>query len=225
MESNEPRIWTEADKNFVQSAAGFISLVAPTESMESTIKQIQEDAQLTSQVAQGIYNEHELQETLHSCAKKVVTRLAATRFLLLQYAHEQNNYQIIYQNQPHNRRPLAFALNTLKELDEQLLQRSTQAVEIENLDEDLRFFSWRPLLLESGVRSLLICKCTHGDIPGALLVITHETHRSWTTVEKELLWAVSQQIGVIVRQWQLHNRTTQQQKSSQAFEQCLRILT
>lgn len=225
VESNEPRIWTETDKNFVQGAAGLISLVATTESMESTIKQIQEDAQLTSQVAQGIYSEHDLQETLDSCAKRVLARLAATRFLLLQYNPEENNYQFIYQSQPHNRRPLAFALNTLKELDGQLLQRSNQAVEIENLDEDLRFFNWRPLLLESGVRSLLICKCTHEHIPATLLVITHETHRSWTTLEKELLWAVSQQIGVIVRQWQLHNHTTQQQKTSQAFEQCLRILT
>ncbi|MEH1842920.1 MAG: GAF domain-containing protein [Nostoc sp.] len=225
VESNEPRIWTEADKNFVQGAAGLISLVATTESMESIIKQIQEDAQLTSQVAQGIYSEHNLQETLDSCAKRVLARLIATRFLLLQYDPEQNNYQFIYQNQPYNRRPLTFALNTLKELDEQLLQRSTHAVEIENLDEDLRFFNWRPLLLESGVRSLLISKCTHEHIPATLLVITHETHRCWTTLEKELLWAVSQQIGVIIRQWQLHNRTTQQQKTSQAFEQCLRILT
>ncbi|MEH2309482.1 GAF domain-containing protein [Nostoc sp.] len=225
VESNEPRIWTEADKNFVQGVAGLISLIAPNESMESTIKQIQEDTQLTSQVAQGIYSEHDLQETLHSCAKKVLARLTATRFLLLQYDPEQNNYQFIYQSQPHNRRPLTFSLNTLKELDGQLLQRSTEAVEIENLDEDLRFFNWRPSLLENGVRSLLICKCTNGTIPAALLVITHETYRSWTTLEKELLWAVSQQIGVIVRQWQLHNRTTQQQKTSQAFEQCLNILT
>ncbi|MBN3894380.1 MAG: GAF domain-containing protein [Nostoc sp.] len=225
VESNEPRIWTETDKNFVQGVAGLISLVAATESMESTIKQIQDDAQLTGQVAQGIYSEHDLQETLHSCAKRVLARLGATRFLLLQYDPEQNNYQFIYQNQPHNRRSLTFTLPNLKELDGQLLQRSTQAVEIENLDEDLRFFNWRPSLLENGVRSLLICKCTHGHIPAPLLVITHETHRSWTTLEKELLWAVSQQIGVIVRQWQLHKRTTQQQKVSQAFEQCLRILT
>ncbi|MHC5614174.1 MAG: GAF domain-containing protein [Nostoc sp.] len=225
VESNEPRIWTEADKNFVQGVAGFISLVASSESMESTIKQIQEDAQLTSQVAQGIYSEHDLQDTLHSCAKKVLARLTATRFLLLQYDSEQNNYQFIYQNQPHNRRLLTFTLDTLKELDGQLLQRSTQAVEIQNLDEDLRFFNWRPLLLENGVRALLVCKCTHEHIPGALLVITHESHHSWTTLEKELLWAVSQQIGVIIRQWQLHNRTTQQQKVSQAFEQCIRILT
>ncbi|MEH2390523.1 MAG: GAF domain-containing protein [Nostoc sp.] len=225
VESNEPRIWTETDKNFVQGVAGLISLVAPAESMESTVKQIQEDAQLTSQVAQGIYSQHDLQETLHSCAKRVLARLAATRFLLLQYDTEQNNYQFIYQSQPYNRRPLTFTLHPLKELDGQLLQRSTQAVEIENLDEDLRFFNWRPPLLENGVRSLLVCKCTHEHIPAALLVITHETHRYWTTLEKELLWAVSQQIGVILRQWQLHNRTTQQQKTSQAFEECLRILT
>ncbi|MEH2336647.1 sensor histidine kinase [Nostoc sp.] len=225
VESNEPRIWTETDKNFVQGVAGLISLVAPAESMESTVKQIQEDAQLTSQVAQGIYSEHDLQETLHSCAKRVLARLAATRFLLLQYDPEQNNYQFIYQSQPYNRRALTFTLHPLKELDGQLLQRSTQAVEIENLDEDLRFFNWRPFLLENGVRSLLVCKCTHEHIPVALLVITHENHRSWTTLEKELLWTVSQQIGVILRQWQLHNRTTQQQKTSQAFEECLRILT
>lgn len=225
VESNEPQIWTETDKNFVQGVAGLISLVAPAESMESTVKQIQEDAQLTSQVAQGIYSQHDLQETLHSCAKRVLARLAATRFLLLQYDPEQNNYQFIYQSQPYNRRALTFTLHPLKELDGQLLQRSTQAVEIENLDEDLRFFNWRPFLLENGVRSLLVCKCTHEHIPAAILVITHETHRSWTTLEKELLWAVSQQIGVILRQWQLHNRTTQQQKTSQAFEECLRILT
>ncbi|MEH2085285.1 GAF domain-containing protein [Nostoc sp.] len=225
VESNEPRIWTDTDRNFVQGVAGLISLVVPTESMESTIKQIQEDAQLTSQVAQGIYSEHDLQTTLHSCAKRVLARLGATRFLLLQYDPEQKNYQFTYQSQPQNRRPLAFTLQTLKELDGQLLQSSTQAVEIENLDEDLRFFNWRPLLLENNVRSLLVCKCTHEHIPAALLLITHDTHRSWTTLEKELLWAVSQQIGVIVRQWQLHNRTTQQQKTSQAFEQCLRILT
>ncbi|MEH2069864.1 MAG: GAF domain-containing protein [Nostoc sp.] len=224
VESNEPRIWTDTDKNFVQGAAGLISLIAPNENTESTIKQIQEDAQLTSQVAQGVFNEHELQETLQICAKRVLTRFAATRFLLLQYDPEQNNYQFIYQSQPHNRRPLKFPLDTLKELDGQLLQRSTQAVEIENLDEDLRFFNWRPLLLENGMRSLLICKCLHGQIPPALLVIAHETHRSWTTLEKELLWAVSQQIGVIVRQWQLHTRTQHQQKITLAFERCLNIL-
>jgi transcriptional regulator with GAF, ATPase, and Fis domain len=224
VESNEPRIWAEVEKSFVQGAAGLVSLVAPIESTENTIKQIQEDAQLTSQIAQGIYSEHDLNQALYNCAKKVLARLGATRFLLLQYDPEQNNYQFTYQSQPQNRRSLTFTLNPLREMDQQLLQSATIAVEVENLDEDLRFFNWRPFLLENGVRSLLICKCAQGQTTAALLIITHETHRSWTTLEKELLWVVSQQVGVIVRQWQLHNLTQQQQTISQTFEQCLHML-
>ncbi|MBE9004605.1 GAF domain-containing protein [Fortiea sp. LEGE XX443] len=224
VESNEPRIWTEADKNFVQSAAGLISLVAPTETMESTIKQIQDDAQLNSQIAQAIYNNDDLQATLSNCATKVLTRVAANRFLLLQYNPEQHNYQIIFQSQPQNRRPLTFTFHAPKDMDEQMLKSAKTAVELQNIEEDLRFFNWRPLLLEHGMRSLLVCNCTQGHTPNALLVIAHETNRSWTTLEKELLWVVSQQIGVIVRQWQLQTDTEQQQQILHSIQQCLRIL-
>ncbi len=238
VEGNQARIWTDADKNFVQSAAGFISLVAPSENMEGTIKQIQADAELTSQVAQAIYSEHDLQEVLRICAQRVLDRLGTTRFLLLRYDPDQNHYQILHQSQIHNRRSLTFTVNALKDIDRQLLQRTTEAVAIENLDEDLRFFNWRPFFLENGVHSLLICNCSQGNSPTALLicncsqgnsptaivVIAHESHRSWTTLEKQLLWIVSQQVGVIVRQWQLQGSNEQQRTILHSFQECLRIL-
>lgn len=224
VEAKEARIWTEADKNFVKGAAGLISLVTPNESMETTIKQIQEDAQLTSLVAQAIYNDYDTEEILRICAARVLSRLAATRFLVLHYDSDQNNYQFFYQSQPHNRRPLTFALDPLKELDRQLLQSSSEGVGIENIEEDLRFFNWRSPLLENSVRSLLISKCAQDYAPEALLVIANETNRCWTTQEKELLWIVTQQIGVIIRQWQLHHQTKQQQKILSSFQQCLRIM-
>ncbi|MFN6571146.1 GAF domain-containing protein [Dendronalium sp. ChiSLP03b] len=224
VEGNEPRIWTEADKNFVQGAAGLISLVAPTDGMESTIKQIQDDSYLTSQIVQAIYSNQDLHEALHNCATKVLARLAATRFLLLQYNPEQNNYQVVYQTQPHNRRPLTYAFDALKDMDRQMLKSTKTAVEVENLNEDLRFLNWRASLLENGVRSLLICNCVQGHAPAALLLLAHENYRTWTTLEKELLWVVSQQIGVIVRQWQLHTDTEHQQKILSSIKQCLRIL-
>ncbi|ALF56457.1 ATP-binding protein [Nostoc piscinale CENA21] len=224
VEANEPRIWTEADKNFVQSAAGLISLVAPSETMDTTIKQIQEDAQLTSQVAQAIYHEEDLQATLRDCATKVLTRFAATRFLLLQYNPDLNSYQIIFQTQPQNRRPLTVSFNTLKDMDEQMLKSATTSVEVQKVEEDLRFFNWRPLLLEHGMRSLLVCNCAQDHTPNALLVIAHETNRGWASLDKELLWAVSQQIGVIVRQWQLNAEVEQQQKILHSIQRCLRIL-
>ncbi|WGV27076.1 GAF domain-containing protein [Halotia branconii] len=224
VEGNEPRIWTETDKNFVQSAAGLISLVAPVESMESTIKIIQDDTQLTSQVAQAIYSHHDLHETLRNCATRVLARLAATRFLLLQYDLDQHNYQILYQTQPHNRRPLAFTFHTLKDMDLQMLKSATIAVEVENLNEDLRFLNWRSPLIENNVRSLLVCNCAQGHAPEALVLIAHENHRTWTSLEKELFWIVAQQIGVIVHQWQLQSDTKQQQKILHGIKQCLYTL-
>ncbi|AFY49350.1 GAF domain-containing protein [Nostoc sp. PCC 7524] len=224
VEGNEPRIWTEADKNFVQGAAGLLSLVAPTEKMESTIQQIQEDSQLTSQVAQAIYSHQDLKETLRICAAKVLTRLAASRFLVLQYDPDRNNYQVVYQTQPHNRRPLTFAFSLLTETDRQMLKTAKTTVEVENLEEDLRFFNWRPPLIENGVRSLLVCNCAQGHRPDAILLITHTNHRTWTTLEKELLWIVSQQIGVILRQWRLLTNSEQQQQILQGIQQCLCIL-
>ncbi|MDB9332600.1 GAF domain-containing protein [Nodularia spumigena CS-591/04] len=224
VEGNEPRIWAEADQNFVQGAAGLISLVAPIDSMETTIQQIQDDTQLTSQVAQAIYNKDDLNETLSTCATQVLQRLAATRFLVLQYEFDQNNYQIIYQSQPHKRRLLTFNFHNLVEVDSSLLKSASSAVEVEKLDEDLRFFNWRNSLLENGVRSLLICNCTQGHAPKVLLLITHETYRTWSTLEKQLLWVVSQQIGVIVQQWQLRSDNERQQKVLYSIQQCLRIL-
>jgi transcriptional regulator with GAF, ATPase, and Fis domain len=224
VEGHEPRIWTEADKNFVQGAAGLISLVAPMENMETTIQQIQEDTQFTSQVAQAIYHEHEFNATLSYCARKVLARLGATRFLVLNYNQERNNYEIIYQTEPHNRRSLTLPLDNLAKVDTDLLRYTESPIEIENLDEDLRFLDWRSLLLENGVRSLLICNCTQGNLPSIILLITHETYRTWSTLEKELLWIVSQQIGVIVEQWQLRHENQRQQNVLHSIEECLRIL-
>jgi GAF domain-containing protein len=224
VEAKEARIWKQAEQSFVKGAAGLISLVTPTEAMETTIKQIHEDSQLNSQVAKAIYSDDDKVEILRTCGAKVLERFGATRFLLLHYNCDQNNYQVLYQNQIRNRRPFVSTLDHLKELDWQLLQRSTEAVGIDNIEEDLRFFTWRPSLEENGVRSLLISNCSQNRPPDALLLIIKEAHHFWTSQEKELLHVIAQQIGVIVRQWQLHHQTEQQQKILRSFQQCLRIL-
>ncbi len=224
VEGSEARIWKETDKNFVQGAAGFISLVAPTESMETTIQEIRDDTQLTSLVARGIYSERDFEQTLSNCATKILERLSATRFVLLQYNCDQSRYEILHQNQPQNRRPLNFSFDGLREVDWSLLHRASSAIGVENLEEDLRFFNWRSSLLDAGVRSLLLTNCAPGHAPETLLLITHESHRAWTVRERELVQVVSQQIGVITRQWILHYSTEQQQKIMQSFQESLRIL-
>jgi len=224
VESYKVRNWVESEKHFVQGAAGLISLVAPHE-IEGTIKQIQQDTQLTNQVAQAIYREEDLESALHICAGKILERLTATRFSLLQYNPNRNIYEVIFQSMRHDRRLWTFDLRELAEIDIQLLQNTKQALEIENFEADLRFLNWRRQLLDNGVRSLLICNCAQGRKPELLLLITHETNRSWKTLEKELLWVLSQNIGVVVHHWQLRDSTQEQQEISQGFKEYLNILT
>ncbi|AKG22221.1 sensor histidine kinase [Calothrix sp. 336/3] len=224
VESSEPRIWGEAEQNFVRGAAGLISLVTPLDEVETTVRQIQDDAYLSSQIAQGIYTNKDVQEILDDCAARVLQRLGASRFLLLHFDSEQNQYQIFYQNQLPNRRGLNLAFETPKDIDWQLLAAAEVAVGIENLEDDLRFFQWRPNFIDNGVRSLLISNSNPGNSPLGLLVVTSDTPRHWISREKELVQVVSQQLGVIVRQWQLQRQTEQQQKILHSTHQCLRVL-
>ncbi|RUT06241.1 hypothetical protein DSM106972_034470 [Dulcicalothrix desertica PCC 7102] len=224
IEAMEARIWKENDKSFVQGAAGLVSLVAPTEEMENTIEQIRGDADLTSEVAKGIYSERDFEQTLSNCAKKILERLGAMRFVLLYYNHDHSKYEILFQTQPQNRRPFNFDFERLREVDWLLLQRSDEAIAIENLEEDLRFFNWRSCLLEVGVRSLVITNCQGGNVPETLMLITHESKRAWTTRERELVQIVGQQVGVITRQWQLYFNGEQNTKIMQSFQESLRIL-
>jgi GAF domain-containing protein len=226
VESYEPRNWVEVEENFVEGAAGLLSLVAPNEiiEIEDQIRQTQNDTQLTNQVAQAIYREENLDSALQLCAGRILERLSGTRFVLLQYNPKQNIYEIIFQSMRYDRRLWRFSLSNLEEVDVQLLRSAKQSLEIENLAGDFRFSNWRQKLSENGVRSLLICNCSPSQTPELLLLITHETKRSWKTVEKELLWVFSQNIGVVVNHWQLRDTARKQQKISQILKKFLNML-
>ncbi|WP_330220812.1 sensor histidine kinase [Calothrix sp. NIES-3974] len=224
VESQEARIWKEGERNFVQGVAGLISLVAPLENIEATVREVQLDSQLTSEIAQGIYSDRDFANVMGKCATKTLERFAATRFILLQLDIEQNAYQIIYQSQPANRRPLTVTLEGLREVDWQLLQRSESAIGIESLEEDLRFFNWRNPLVAEGMRSQMITNCQPGESPHIILLVDCDSNRAWSIRDKDLLHRIGQQLHVVVRQWQLNNYNQQQQKIMAAFKASLRTL-
>jgi GAF domain-containing protein len=224
VEVSQARIWQDTDKKFLQTVAGLISLAAPTDEIDATVQQIRADSQLTSQVAQGIYSQNNFEEVLRDCATKMISRLGSARFLLLHYSPEQGHYQVIHQFYSPNRRSLSIELAQLREVDWLLMQHAKEAVAIENIEEDLRFFNWRLPLSTAKARSLLVCNCAPGLAPDSLIAIISESYRVWTTEEKKLTQIVAQQVGVIVRQWQLHTHNEQQQKIMQSFQDSLRIL-
>lgn len=218
VEGTEPRIWEEEEKSYVRGAAQIIALIAPLDEMEQAIDQIRSDQLITSEIARAIFNEEDWKSTLKLAADQVCQRLRAERFLLLLYDRDQRWFEVCYQSQPTNRRPFTVPLEALNDADWKLVEKSQEAVGIENLDGDLRLLTWRDRLLEMGIRALLLCNTAIDHSLEGLVVICHETPRTWNKAEREMVRVVSQQLGVILHQWQLQKQNEQQQKVSQIIQ-------
>lgn len=218
VEGSEARIWAEEEKNYVRSAAQLIALIAPLDEMEATVQQTKLDQALTAEITRAIYTEADWQATLKNAAEQLSQRLNMERFLILLYDTDQHQFDICYQNHPPNRRAIAGPLQVPNDVDWQLLERSTEAVGIENLDDDLKLVVWRDILLETGVRSLLVCSTGIGQPLEGVIMLCHEATRTWNRAERELVRVVAQQIGLILHQWQLQRQSEQQQKLYQTIQ-------
>ncbi|MBF2072514.1 MAG: GAF domain-containing protein [Synechococcales cyanobacterium C42_A2020_086] len=218
VEGNEARIWLEEEKNYVRGAAQLIALTAPLEVLETTIQQVRGDQALTAEVTHALYSEDDWRTTLRRCAEQVLQRFKAERFLVLLHNPNQKTFTIYYQHQVGQRRPVAAALDPLNPVDWQMLERSTEAVGIENLQDDLKLMAWRSVFLDLELRSLLVCSTSIGKPLEGLLVVGHEATRSWSRAERELLKVVSQQIGLLLHQLQLQLQTAHLQTNYQSLQ-------
>lgn len=224
VEGTEPRIWEDEEKNYVRGAAQIVALIAPLDEMEQSIDQIRMDQALTAEIAHSIYSDDDWKATLKMSADRLCKRLRAERFLVLVYDRDQARFEICYQSQPSNRRHLSTPLDALNETDHNLLEKSLEPVGLENLDGDLRLLAWRDRLLELGVRAILLCNTSIGQPLEGIVAICHETPRTWSRNERDLVRVVSQQIGLILHQWQLQKQNEQQQKIMQTIQWGLTML-
>ncbi len=217
-EGSEARVWQDEEKNYLRAAAQLIALVSPLEEMETTVEQTKLDQVLTAEIAHAIYSADDWKVTLKNAAELLGKRLKTDRFLVLTYDGEMDQFEVCYQSHPNNRRPLSSTLKRLAQLDWQMLERTLATIAIENLDEDLRLGAWRDLLLELGVRSLLACNTAAGQSLEGVVLVCHDAPRAWSNPECELTHVVAQQIGLILRQWQLQKQNDQQQKVYQTIQ-------
>lgn len=218
VEGDDARIWTEAEKDYVRGVAHLVALTTPLEEMEGNIQQAKQDQALTAEISHAIYSDADWNNALKKGAERICQRLGAERFLLLVYNRDQEKFEICYQVQPAHRRPITKPLGELNGVDWHMLERSTEAVGIENLGEDLKLMAWREVLLEAGLQSLIVCSTSIGNPIEGLVIIGHETSRTWSRIERDILRIVSQQVGVILHQWQLQRQTEQQQQINQAIQ-------
>ncbi|HEY9845216.1 MAG TPA: GAF domain-containing protein, partial [Candidatus Caenarcaniphilales bacterium] len=223
VEGSDPRVWSEAEKNYLRGAAQLVALSAPLERMEKVIQQTQQDQALLSGLTRAIYRDEDWQGLVKQCADNLCKRLQVERFLVLLHHPDTGKFEVCYQNQIPHRRPIED-LNALSTVDRQMLERSSEAIALEDLQDDLKLLAWREELLSLGVRSLLACSTSCGRLLEGVIVIGHEARRTWNAQECQIFQGVSQQLGLILHQWQLQRQSDQQQQIYTTTQQAVQAV-
>ena len=224
IEGNEPRIWQEEEKQYLRGVGQLIALMAPLEKMESVIQQTQMDQSLTAEIARSLYSSEDWKVTLNRSAELLTGRLKVERFMVVLYDRVTGNFEVCYQHQPRSRRNPLLQLPPLSGMDLQLVERSHQGLTIEDLEDDLRLASWRNILWDLGVRSVLLTTTCPGHRLEGLLLVCHDTPRAWMAQETHLVQLVAQQLGVILNQWQLQRKVEQESKLHQNTQRAIQLI-
>ena len=215
VESEHLRSWSEAEQTLAVGVVQFIALAAPLEGLEKTLERIQQDRQLTSQVAQTIYAQTDWHVALKQIGQELCARLEATACLMLQTSTDMEGYQVraIYSTERSLSFPERFHPLTGRDLEDLLCENT--AIAAESYPEDLRLTAWQKDLAPAGVRSILAARTTavtaspDGDLeavdPEGIVLIVNPQPRGWHREDRQLLLLVAQQIGVVFRQWKLRD--------------------
>jgi GAF domain-containing protein len=218
VEGDEPRLWTDDERNFVRGAAQLAAITAPLEEMEVTLDRIASDQILTAGIARAIYSDSDWQKSLENASEQLCQRLGLERFWVATYDKDNEVFRVDFQYHPKNRRPLPTLLPALATVDVQMLEQSADAATVENLDSDFKFLAWRNALIDLDVRSMIVSSTSVGKSLEGVLGVGHEAPRTWSRPEREMVQAVAQQIGLIVHQNELQRLSDERQKSHQSVQ-------
>ncbi|MGB3510465.1 MAG: ATP-binding protein [Microcoleaceae cyanobacterium] len=233
------RIWQDDEKNYLQGIAQLLALTSPLSEMEDKIRQAKLDRTLTAGITRAIYGDDDWQTTLKSTAELLSQRLGAKYFMLA--IGNRDLFEIIYQNHVIEGQIITTPLPHLNKEDMILLGQNTEVVAIENWSEDDRLLAWREYFDNLGVRALLLCstrvarklepqqpEVQHQEnkdpFPEGLVIIGYQTPRTWNRNERELVQIVSQQLGLILHQWQMNKLINKQQQYIEYIQSGLTVV-
>lgn len=215
VESDEPRLWTDDERNFVRGMAQLASLVAPLSEMAANIERITADHQIMSGIARAIYSETDSENALKYAAEQLCQRLSVERFWIALYDRSVGNFPVFFQHHPKNRRSLTSTFDSLSQIDQRMMEQAQEAIAVENMEGDFKFLSWRAPLLEMDVRSIVVSSTAIGRKLEGILAVGQESPRNWSKAERDMVLAVAQQVGMIIHQSALQRQADEGQRLQQ----------
>lgn len=224
VEGRHPRIWKAADKDYLTAAGRFLGMILPNSTITHTLEQSAVDYQVLAGAVRSIQNDGDWRRTLELCSGELCDRLAAHHFIVLSYDADLGIYQPVFQTQVPNRRVAGLVWPRLDDVDWQMLERSAGAIAVSDLTHDLKLAAWRGPLQALGLRSVLVCNTSPGYPPEGVVLVACVGPRHWETAEADLLSRLSQQIGLILHQWQLQRLLNQHDRLHDAIQRGLQTL-
>ncbi|MEO0986336.1 MAG: GAF domain-containing protein [Cyanobacteria bacterium J06639_14] len=224
VESNSPQVWSDAQREYLSTVAHLAGLSMPGSSAQAIRQQSDEDLQLLTGIVHSIQTETDWHKTLEMCSNTLCQKLRAQKFLVLSHDTERGGYNVAFQKVGTSRKKLSLTWEALDEVDWQMLERSNEAISINDLTHDLKLLAWRENFEAIQVKSLLACNVSPGNAPEGVVILTSESPRYWTKAEGDLLQKIAQQIGLILHQWQLQHQTDQQENLYDSIQWGLRTL-
>jgi GAF domain-containing protein len=202
-ESDTPRVWSDVDRQMIAAAANMLALTVPLDQLDVTTRRVDGHRALLDQIAEATYSQMDLQQAIPQAITALVERLQVSACVALLYRPASQTFSLLAEHRREGRIPLPKQFGPLSEQDWNDLKRQ-EGIAAENYAQDLRLISWRPELDPVGVKALMMAHTspegtTDDNIEGVLLV-AHLHRRSWTREERQLLRAMAQQLGLMMRQ-------------------------
>jgi transcriptional regulator with GAF, ATPase, and Fis domain len=218
VDTEQNRVWQEGEKLYLQGAANLVALTLPPNLTETIHQQAKTNQDFLANLREVLVKQAPWQTLLKDCALKLCKHLQADRFLLLLLDPDSGDFSVEYQNDGSNRRLLPRQLGKLSPDDLEMLGNTQVALQIENWPEDFRLLAWRPIFLEVGVKSLVLCQINIAQSLAGLILVGQETPRAWSQAELAVIREISQYLSLLQQQWRLQSENEQLQQLSQNLQ-------
>ncbi|MEL6470381.1 MAG: ATP-binding protein [Cyanobacteria bacterium J06623_4] len=221
-QGDRPRIWSEAEKDYLTGVAQLVGLAMPTAEMDEAISRMRSDHLLSAGITRSIHSDRDWLHVLGLCVEQLAARIGTDQLLVLSANAERGGFDQCYRTGQGMGRSEHWP--PLDSVDEKLLRRAHTPASVESLDNDLKFAAWRSHLQALGAKSLLVSNTSPGHSPEGVVIVIDKAERRWSQAERELLQMLSSQIGLILHQWALQRQTDQQAHLHETFQWGMRSL-
>ncbi|MEM9137010.1 MAG: ATP-binding protein [Cyanobacteria bacterium P01_F01_bin.42] len=223
----EPTQWSSTDKDALAQCASLVELTYPASTHHLTEANHMDETGApaeTCELPSPLSTAEEWNTGLNLWLKWLTQRFQCEWSILLD--HRADSYFPDQYFCTH--RPKTFSQSTrfhsLSQIDEKLIARQNAALDVVNLNEDVRLIAWRDLLLSQGVQSILVSRLSQ-EIPlQGVLIVGNATARRWRPEEADELQALADRLQHVRNQRAAQTQILNERLLSQRFRQGLQIL-